>query len=381
LRRSKYLGGSGEPVGDTKAELALGSTTEVTAAWCTAALAEHVGGAQVTGCVTSPVGTGQVSDTLRLALTYDPPDAGPPTLVAKVTAASPASRAAALFARTYEVEAAFYRELAPELPVRTPLCYLAAHAPADNTYTVVLEDLAPARQGDQLSGCDLDEAMLALDEMALLHAPRWGDPGLADLPWLHRQSPDTIERITGVIAAFTSGFLDRYADGIEPEVVALVERFIPRLGAYVGEQPGPWTVAHGDFRVDNLLFGGPRVAVVDWQTVMHGPGLGDLAYFLGASLPVAARRRHERELVAAYHERLTRLDVAIGFDDCWDGYRRYAFGGLIMAIIASALVERTERGDQMFTAMANRHGCHALDLDAEGLLPRPDRPDSSGRGS
>ena len=357
---------------DTKAELALGSTTEVTAAWCTTALADHLDGAQVTGCVTSPVGTGQVSDTLRLALTYDPPGAGPTTLVAKVTAASEASRAAAMIARTYEIEVAFYRELAAELPVRAPRCYLAAHAPAHNIYTVVLEDLAPARQGDQLSGCDLDEAAMALDEMALLHAPRWGDPALAHLAWLDRRAPETTGQMTGLIASVTPGFLDRYAEGIEPEIVALVERFIPRLSAYVAEQPGPWTVAHGDFRVDNLLFGGPRVAVVDWQTVLHGPGLGDLAYFLGASLPLAARRRHERELVAAYHERLTGLGVAVGFDDCWEGYRRYAFGGLIMAIIASALVERTDRGDQMFTTMANRHGHHALDLDAEALLPRSD---------
>lgn len=357
---------------DTKAELALGSTTEVTPAWCSAALADHLGGAQVTGCVTSPVGTGQVSDTLRLALTYDPPDAGPPTLVAKVTAASDASRAAAMIARTYEIEAAFYRDLAAKLPVCTPRCYLSAHAPADNTYTVVLEDLAPARQGDQLSGCDLDEAAMALDEMALLHAPRWGDPALADLAWLDRRAPETTSQMTGLIAAVTPGFLERYTDGVEPEVVALVERFIPRLGAYIAEQPGQWTVAHGDFRVDNLLFGGPRVVVVDWQTVLHGPGLGDLAYFLGASLPVEDRRLHERDLVAAYRERLGGLGVDIGADECWEGYRRYAFSGLIMAIIASALVERTDRGDQMFTTMANRHGRHALDLEAESLLPRSD---------
>jgi len=353
---------------DTKAELALGSTTEVTAAWCTAALAEHLDGARVVECTTSPVGTGQVSDTLRLDLRYDRPDAGPPSLVAKVTAASEASRAAALIARTYEIEAAFYRELAPTLPVRTPRCYLSAYDPPDNTYTVVLEDLAPAEQGDQMAGCSLDEAELALDEMTRMHAPRWGDPHLADLPWLHRTSSDNIERMGSLVAAFAGDFLERYADGLEPEVAALVERFVPRIADYVRNQPEPWTVAHGDFRVDNLLFGGQRVAVVDWQTVVHGPGLGDLAYFLGASLPIAVRQDHEGELVDSYHRRLTALGIDATFDDCWTGYRRYAFGGLIMAIVASALVERTDRGDEMFITMGNRHGCHALDLEAEALL-------------
>ena len=354
---------------ETRAELALGATTDVTATWCTAALADHLDGVRVTECTTSPVGTGQVSDTLRLRLGYDPPGAGPPNLVAKVTAASEASRAAALIARTYEIEAAFYRELAPTLPVRTPRCYLSAYDPPGNTYTVVLEDLAPARQGDQMAGCSLDEAELALAEMTLLHAPRWGDARLTGLPWLHRIAPDTPERMAGLVGAFSGGFLDRYADGLEPEVVALVERFVPRIAAYVANQPEPWSVAHGDFRVDNLLFGGDdgRVAVVDWQTVVHGPGLADLAYFLGASLPIAVRQDHERALVASYHRRLAALHVDLSFDDCWTGYRRYAFGGLIMAIVASALVERTARGDEMFTTMGNRHGCHALDVDAEAL--------------
>jgi hypothetical protein len=40
-----------------------------------------------------------------------------------------------------------------------------------------------------------------------------------------------------------------------------------------------------------------------------------------------------------------------------------------MSIIASMIVERTDRGDQMFITMANRHGRHALDLDAEALIP------------
>jgi hypothetical protein len=32
------------------------------------------------------------------------------------------------------------------------------------------------------------------------------------------------------------------------------------------------------------------------------------------------------------------------------------------------VVERTDRGDQMFLAMASRHAAHAVDLDAAALL-------------
>ena len=46
-----------------------------------------------------------------------------------------------------------------------------------------------------------------------------------------------------------------------------------------------------------------------------------------------------------------------------------------VAVAASMLVERTERGDQMFMAMAHRHARHALDLDRVELgLEHGQRP-------
>ncbi len=43
--------------------------------------------------------------------------------------------------------------------------------------------------------------------------------------------------------------------------------------------------------------------------------------------------------------------------------------GVLMAILAPMLVERTERGDEMFMTMLARHARHVLELDAEELLP------------
>jgi hypothetical protein len=39
-----------------------------------------------------------------------------------------------------------------------------------------------------------------------------------------------------------------------------------------------------------------------------------------------------------------------------------------MAVVASMIVEQTERGDKMFLTMATRHATHALDLDAGDFL-------------
>ena len=170
------------------------------------------------------------------------------------------------------------------------------------------------------------------------------------------------------IPTLFSGFVDRYRGRIEPEVLDLSERFMASMESYLSDRPDPWTVVHGDFRLDNLLFGGPRVVVVDWQTVKIGTGLSDVGYFIGSALLPEDRRQHEAKLVRAYHGFLTDLGVDLPWADCWQAYRRYCFDGLLMAIAASMLVAQTARSDDMFMAMVNRHGRQALDLGSEDFL-------------
>ncbi|MEU8119874.1 phosphotransferase [Spirillospora sp. NPDC049024] len=334
----------------------------LTASWLSGAL-----GTEVTAVRAEPVGTGQVSDSLRLHLTYAGDTHLPSTMVAKVPAADPSSRAAARTIRTYEVEASFYAEIAPTLDAGVPACYASAYDPERDEYAVLLADLAPARPGDQLAGITPGDAAAAITEMAALHAAGWDDPDLAALTWLNRHDADSADFTAAMVTDLYTGFKDRYAADLGPEVIGLIEDFLPSIGAYLTAREGPLTLAHGDFRADNLLFGGPRAAVLDWQTVTYGPGVADLSYFLGSSLPLEARRAHEKDLVQRYHAALTARGVAFTWDECWTAYRLHVFHGIVMAIGASMLVERTRRGDEMFRTMTTRHAHHALDLDSLDL--------------
>ena len=356
----------GPPLSDLRIPTGL---SDLDAEWLSAALAPHYPG-RVTGLDVSPIGTGQIADSARLAITWDRPAAGPASLVAKVTAASEESRQAGLTTRTYEVEVGFYSSLAAELPVRTPRCYWSGFDPAQAAYCVLLEDVAPAHQGDQVGGCSPDEAALALEELALLHAPRWGDPSLAQLSWLQEGGRDRGTGLGAILAMFLPGFLERYADRMSPEVLELIPGFLSVMDRYGAGSEAARTVLHGDFRNDNLMFGLERVVVLDWQTVSLGAALSDVSYFLGGSLLPDVRRKHERDLVKLYADRLAGLGVALEWDQCWDDYRRYAFAGLIMAMFASMVVTRTDRGDAMFVAMADRAGLHAIDMDALALVPK-----------
>ncbi|MFB9235722.1 phosphotransferase family protein [Plantactinospora siamensis] len=348
--------------------IALRSVEELTPDWCSAALARRIGPARVRTVAASPLGTGQMADTYRLRLGYEPPAAGPASCVVKLTATAPASRTAAQVMRAYEVETRFYQQLAPRLPVRTPYCHAARYDARTRAFTVLLEDVA-GRAVDQVRGCTATEVDRAVDELAALHGPMWASPALSSLAWLPRHDGPGAAWMASLVRRVHPRFLRRFGARLRPEVIDLLGGFVPRVERYLRDRPGPRTVVHGDFRADNLVPGGRgRMTVLDWQTAAHEPPATDLAYFLGASVEVERRRDLERSAVRRYVAALTGYGVSLSVDDCWRDYRRYAFGGLVMAIVGSTLVTPTERGDDMFATMTNRHGAHAIDLDSISLL-------------
>jgi len=350
----------------------IDTATEITPAWLGAALAPSLGAIEVAGIEVASVGTGQMGDSVRVAVRYAPGDDGPASVVVKLPAADATSRTTALVLRSYEKEVRFYQHLAPELAVTTPRAYHADIDPATARFVLVMEDLAPARVGDQLAGCPVDEAVAALDELVGLHAPRWDDPSLREHDWLALDDDGRRAFTLGILPGLWQGFTERYAAVLDPDVLTAGGALFGSLESFLDAPRGRATVVHGDYRLDNLLFAadGPTVrGVVDWQTCTLGSALDDVAYFVGAGLLPEVRREHEDALVRRYHERLVaQPGVDLSWDDCWLAYRRGTWAGLIMAVGASMLVERTDRGDAMFMAMASRHSRHALDLDAPALL-------------
>lgn len=352
--------------------LTIADTPELlTPAWLTDALQSSGTEAVVTGVEQQPIGTGQMCDSVRLQLEFGRPTDAPSTLVAKLPAADETSRATALSLRSYEAEVRFYQELAPKLTMRTPAVFYADIDVATASFVLLLEDLAPAVQGDQLAGCSPEHADVALRELVHLHAATWDDPSLPSLDWLDRDRATSQQFLLSLLPMLWDGFRERYDADLAPSVHTAGDALFAALPGYVLHDPHPWAVLHGDYRLDNLLFddAAGTVAVVDWQTCTYGPALSDVSYFIGAGLQTETRREIEEQLVRDYHEHLQAAGVPdYDWSRCWEDYRRGTFAGLVMALAASMLVERTERGDQMFLTMAERHSQHALDLDAIELL-------------
>jgi hypothetical protein len=293
----------------------------------------------------------------------------PSSIVAKVPAEDERSRLLAASVRSYEREVLLLRELAPTVDIRMPRCYHSEWDPATNDYVVLLEDMAPAEQGDQIAGCSLDRAELAIRELTKLHGPRWNDPTLADIDWLSGNDVQaSADGYTTIWSMLAPAFMAAYESYLTPEQLGLVERFGEHLGRFIGGRERPFSLVHTDYRLDNMLFGtpagGPPITIVDWGSPAHSTPITDLSYFCGAGLLVEDRRKHERELLDVYADALGAYDVSVDREWLWEQYRREAFHGLFIVVFTSQTVTMNERSMDMFGAMASRHLQHALDLDS-----------------
>jgi len=122
------------------------------------------------------IGNGMVADSLRLHLTWDPPAAGPARSSPRWPRRERRAARRRRLTRTYLSRPASTNELASTVDVRCPTSYLSIYDPASGDYVVLLQDMAPAVTGDQLTGCSVDEARRSPAQLAALHAPRGPTP-------------------------------------------------------------------------------------------------------------------------------------------------------------------------------------------------------------
>ena len=300
-------------------------------------------------------------------------------LIVKLSSEDETSRQTGIQQRIYLREVCFYRDIKSLVTIPTPDCYFADCEPDGANFALLLEDLSPAVQGDQMSGCSLSLAASAVFALVGLHAPTWRNTQLREHPVLAVASVDeSNENYRQLFKQLLPAFLDRYNDQLNDSEkqafvdVAEAESF--PIGRATTERH---CLVHGDYRLDNLLIEektepaktSTAIHVVDWQTISIGNPMIDVAFFLGGSCHPEDRRQSERQIVSGYHSRMQAAGVVeYNWEDCWQDYRLSSYHGFGTAVLASMLAERTSRGDELFLTMARRHAQHAIDLEAAELL-------------
>jgi hypothetical protein len=312
----------------------------------------------------SPIGTGQTGATYRVAATYAADQPGlPGSFAIKLSAQDDAVRERVALGYRSEVE--FYSRIAARMRIPVPQAFYCDISADGADVVLLLGDMAPAVQGDQIAGCTPQEAGLAVDALAGLHGPSWCDPEWMDLAAIVMPKPgdDAAAQGLGEVSKMAADIvIDRLGAHIRAEdqetLVAAMSSVTPWLMA----EPKRYALMHGDYRLDNMLFDPDRtrITVVDWQTVGIGLPGRDLAYFTATSLEPAVRSEIERDLVARYHRTLLSYGITdYDADTCWRDYRLGVVQAPLLVALGTAFAATTERGDEMMLAMLSR-GCQAI---------------------
>jgi hypothetical protein len=362
-----------EPSTRRKSAIAIpGHPDDVTAEWLSAVLSEPGSAVEVCEVDVVAIGTGQTGATFRVTPRYlNRPPGLPTTFVIKLPAQDDTVRDRV--AVGYRSECAFYANVARRVQVPVPRCYHCDVADDTTEYALLLADQTPAVQGDQIAGCGEHDATLAVTALAGLHGPSWCDPVWLDFPGIVFARPDAAAaQGLGQVAQMSAEItLKKLGERMGP---ADRDTFTTAMGMVT-----PWLLAeyerfsllHGDFRLDNMLFDRDTITVVDWQTLGVGLPARDLAYFTATSLDPELRSTVERDLVATYHRSLYDYGVS-GYDNetCWHDYRLGMLQALLISALGFAFATATDRGDDMVLTMLSR-GCRAIrELHTVDLIGR-----------
>ena len=329
-------------------------------------------------CEPVAVGVGLLGSVVRVIVSHDDP-ALPQSLVVKFPADDMRARSIADQFGYYRREAGTYAALLSDAPrdeIRTPRCY--AIMPGSRGPVLALEDL-PHATGDQVVGASREQALAAAQLLATVHARFWNESRLHGLDWLPRPSDEVIAGYARLFELTWPMFVNTHGSAIPREHLGAAERAITRFDEVVARfMEPPFTLVHGDFRLDNLLFetdpdaadGEPLAWALDWQLAACSRGAYDLAFFVAGSLTPNQRRLHERAVVERYHGYLQLGGVFdYPIETCWQDYYRGHILNLPNPITAAVAVPPgNDRGRALLQANAERALAAIADYDRRGLF-------------
>ena len=352
----------------------------VTAEWMTEVLHRSgalPGGSSVASIEIEPLGAGVgvMGELARIQITYEGDHgSAPASVIVKSPSPFEENRAQGVGLGMYEAEIRFMRELDANTAVRTPRVFLADIVSGTAEFVVVMEDLGHLVMGDQVQGVTPQQARDAVQTMADLHAGWWGKVQTPEMEWVPSVVHARIEGLSQMWPALWMGFNAKFASSLPEGGAAAGELIAANFWRVMNKiSEWPWTLLHQDYRVDNLFFDAGSlepVVVIDWQGIGRGPGIYDLCYFLGGSLTIDDRRRHEASLVQSYHDRLVQRGVTdYSFEQLWHDYRFGHLTSCSTAVLVGATFDLgNERGIALVDALASRHFQAVVDHQSTDML-------------
>jgi hypothetical protein len=313
---------------------------------------------------------GLISKMVRVILHWpqSAPDYLPETLVIKTVGSSFGQHLNLMLHGSYR-EALFYHHFALERKENEkhmkflPRIYYAEGSMNGGDFIIIMEDLQSSIRcglmlGNQCWGQkDLPNEVLRPHEYVLeksfaaiadLHYSHWRDQNLFKLPWLKScRWLKGMDRGSWELCVLGMEQMWKYIKheatreggfGWSSTVVQAMDNAIAKTtwekyhaAININDPTTPFTLTHGDFHAGNVMWDenhDPPVYIFDWSEVGIGCPYTELAQFMISNATIDVRRKHEKELVRRYYEKLVKLGIdpkVNTFDDCWD---RYIAGGI-----------------------------------------------------
>lgn len=312
------------------------SLEEITAEWLSTALAARYPGVKVNSVYfgTQIAGTGM---KVRLLLDYNAAGHAarlPATMWIKGALHEYARNIRAAFQR----EVLFYREVAPLGIVRSPKAYFAESDADAGQGIVLMEDLlaSHASFGDTVHPAPPELVASTLRMEAQLHARWWQSPELKRFGERggSLRSDGVIDRLMAP-ASWNAAMSMPRSRGI-PQPLRDGQRVHDAIHKMLAMNDRlPECLLHGDPHLGNMYFPADGdIGFLDWQRMMRGPWVWDVAYTLCGFLGIADRRAHERDLLANYLDELRKAGgEAPTFEVAWQLYQAQLFYGMVWSVV------------------------------------------------
>jgi hypothetical protein len=301
-------------------------------------------------------GVGFMSYVYRLHLDIEGP--GPSTLVAKLPTDT-AYRQLAEATGAYGREVSFYADVAPTAPLTAPRAHVARQTDGTTDFVLLLDDLGALDAADHVVGLTFDRVERVIDSLAEFHAWAWNlrpeatrasaFPALSD--------PVTVGLYTMGVAPGWAAYQIHGRVSAPEGLAEFMADFPQHLTGLLAEVSEPPTLLNGDLRADNLFFDADdNPVVVDFQLVMRGAGIWDVAYLVGQGMTPSERDGREKLLVQRYVETLVAAGVhGYSFDKAWRQFQAAALSQITFPLtVMMSWDTLTDRARELLHALIER---------------------------
>ncbi|MEH6550286.1 MAG: phosphotransferase [Pseudomonadales bacterium] len=279
---------------------------------------------------------------------------------------------------SWELEVHFFRQVAPRLPIRTPITYAATSQ--GSRFALIQENLHADSSVqlftnlDMLEGPSIELVKRCLDTFAKLHASHFGlseQEREAILPMSHHLFlSQPMKSISQTLNAQALGpCIKKQPDIIPDDIIAAYKKTQAHWDILLEEWfSGPLSLIHGDSHLGNFFVSGEQMGMLDFQAVHWGKGVRDVQYFLIDSLPIDVLQEHEQDLLAFYISRLAAYGVELDFDEAWQQYRGFTYHTLMTIVVSIGFGAMNEEQDKLMTQILKRSVAAVQRADYIGWL-------------